>query len=132
PGVAVDALRAAWEHGRLVRMSFNRTKPGRVGSGLLHERPCAVPTGGRTSALPATAQNRDAYPRAGRGSGCLSTWYNPLSAVIIAHSRHSDKFGGLATGGGGGRWRKMNEKSARCIQPGSMPSTPAIWSACSR
>lgn len=34
-------------------------------------------------------------------------------------------------GGGGCGWNLMNEQSARCIQPGSMRSTPAICSACS-
>lgn len=32
---------------------------------------------------------------------------------------------------GGCRWNLMNEQSARYTRPGSMPSTPAIWSACS-
>src|SRR4030095_262184 len=32
---------------------------------------------------------------------------------------------------GGCRWDLMNEQSAKYTRPGSMPSTPAIWSACS-
>src|SRR5262245_21291921 len=73
-------------------MSRNRPKPRWEAIGLSQERPCAGPTGGRTPAVPAKAQHRDAPPRVGQGSGSLSLWYNLLSAVMIPQVRHYHKF----------------------------------------
>src|SRR5262245_50730003 len=54
-----------------------------------------------------------------------------LTASRKDEHRHSDYRVIIPFGGGGCRWDLMNEQSARCSQPGSMPSTPAILSACS-
>src|SRR5205809_7955191 len=52
-------------------------------------------------------------------------------SLLLEKTRHSDYRVIIPFGGGGCRWDLMNEQSARCSQPGSMPSTPAILSACS-